>query len=47
MSAPDDRSGHFGHDGEEDLFDDIREFLTEQSSDRIFEDLARQDFRRS
>src|SRR5688572_19991851 len=40
MSAPDDRSGQFGHEGEEDLFDDIREFLTEQSSDRIFEDLA-------
>lgn len=40
MSAPDDRSSHSGHGGEEDLFDDIREFLTEQSSDRIFEDLA-------
>ena len=40
MSAPDDKSGQFGHEGEEDLFDDIREFLTEQSSDRIFEDLA-------
>ena len=39
MSAPDDRSGPSGP-GEEDLFDDIREFLTEQSSDRIFEDLA-------
>jgi len=38
MSAPDERHGHSS--GEEKLFDDIREFLTEQSADRIYEDLS-------
>ena len=33
-----DRSSH--HGGEDDLFDDIREFLSENSTDRIYEDLA-------
>lgn len=38
MSANDERPG--GSSGEEKLFDDIREFLTEQSTDRIYEDLS-------
>jgi hypothetical protein len=37
MSAPEDRSGQ---SGEEQLFDDIREFLSAQSVDRIYDDLA-------
>jgi hypothetical protein len=37
MSAPDDRSGQ---SSEEQLFDDIREFLSAQSVDRIYDDLA-------
>lgn len=37
MSQPEERPGG---PGEEKLFDDIREFLTEQSSDRIYEDLS-------
>lgn len=39
MSSPEepvDRSGN-----EDDLFDDIREFLSEQSGDRIYEELSR------
>jgi hypothetical protein len=38
MSAADERPS--GSSGEEKLFDDIREFLTEQSADRIYEDLS-------
>lgn len=38
MSAPEERHGNSS--GEEKLFDDIREFLTEQSADRIYEDLS-------
>jgi len=38
MSAPDERSNQSG--GEEKLFDDIREFLSSQSVDRIYDDLA-------
>jgi hypothetical protein len=37
MSTPEDRSGQ---SGEEKLFDDIREFLSAQSVDRIYDDLA-------
>jgi hypothetical protein len=37
VSAPEDRSNQ---SGEEKLFDDIREFLSESSVDRIYEDLA-------
>lgn len=39
MSSPDEPVGRSGN--EDDLFDDIREFLTEQSGDRIYEELAR------
>lgn len=38
MSAHGERSSH--HGGEDDLFDDIREFLSENSTDRIYEDVA-------
>lgn len=38
MSAHGERPSH--HGGEDDLFDDIREFLSENSVDRIYEDLA-------
>lgn len=38
MSAHGDRSSH--HGGEDDLFDDIREFLSVNSVDRIYEDIA-------
>jgi len=38
MSAHGERSSH--HGGEDDLFDDIREFLSENSVDRIYEDIA-------
>lgn len=38
MSGHGERSGH--HGGEDDLFDDIREFLSENSVDRIYEDVA-------
>ncbi len=38
MSAHGERPGH--HGGEDDLFDDIREFLSENSTDRIYEDIA-------
>lgn len=38
MSAPEERSGG---SAEEKLFDDIREFLSSNSPDRIYEDLAK------
>ena len=39
MSVPEERPGPSG--GEDQLFDDIREFLSSQSFDRIYDDLAR------
>ncbi len=39
MSSRDDRPGNAGAGGEEQLFDDIREFLSSQSVDRIYDDL--------
>jgi hypothetical protein len=41
MSAAGDTPGGIGGPGEEQLFDDIREFLSSQSSDRIYEELSR------
>jgi hypothetical protein len=41
MSAAGNQPGGLGGPGEEQLFDDIREFLSSQSSDRIYEELAR------
>jgi hypothetical protein len=38
MPAPEDRHGHSG--GEDSLFDEIREYLSDHSIDRIHEDLA-------
>ncbi len=39
MSSPDEPVGRSGNDDE--LFDEIRDFLSEQSGDRIYEELAR------
>ncbi|HEX2280506.1 MAG TPA: hypothetical protein VHG52_01965, partial [Thermomicrobiales bacterium] len=39
MTSPDEPVGRSGN--EDDLFDDIREFLSEQSGDRIYEELSR------
>lgn len=39
MSTPEEPVGPAGN--EDDLFDDIREFLSEQSGDRIYEELSR------
>ncbi len=41
MSTPGDGSGQFGSNEEEKLFDDIREFLSAQSGDRLYEELSK------
>ena len=41
MSSPGDSPGPFGSSEEEKLFDDIREFLSAQSGDRLYEELSK------
>jgi hypothetical protein len=41
MSGSGDQISSFGGSGEEQLFDDIREFLSVQSGDKVYEELAK------
>lgn len=41
MATPGESSGPFGSSDEEKLFDDIREFLSAQSGDRLYEEISR------
>lgn len=41
MSTPGEPTGPFGSSDEEKLFDDIRDFLSAQSGDRLYEELSK------